>query len=103
PDAVPDNFETGTIPGSGTFFCAECGSHLSLLETDRLPECPNCGSTTFRRDSIFESMEEDGGATCEFSAPSQRGAPAWLHEARTMLPGPGRFLALLEEDETIRI
>jgi FHA domain len=48
-------------------------------------------------------MQEHGDATSEFSAPSKRGAPAWLHEARTTLPGPGRFLALLEEDETIRI
>jgi pSer/pThr/pTyr-binding forkhead associated (FHA) protein len=48
-------------------------------------------------------MQEHGDATSEFSTPSKHGAPAWLHEARTMLPGPGRFLALLEDDETIRI
>jgi hypothetical protein len=48
-------------------------------------------------------MQEHGDATSEFSGPSQRGAPAWLHEARTMLPGPGRYLAFLEDEDTIRI
>ena len=32
-----------------------CGSQLSMRETDELPDCPRCGGSTFRRDSIFES------------------------------------------------
>ncbi|MFI5028080.1 MAG: FHA domain-containing protein [Solirubrobacterales bacterium] len=103
PDAVPESFESGTIPGSGTFFCVDCGSHLSLLESDVLPACPGCSGSFFRRDSIFEPMQEHGDATSEFSARSKRSEPAWLHEARTMLPGPGRFLAFLADEETIRI
>ncbi len=90
------------VPGSGTFFCTDCGSQLALLEKDVLPDCPDCGGVSFRRDSIFESMQEHGGATSEFGAPSEPVTPAWLHEARTMLPGPGRYLAYLDEDE-IRI
>jgi hypothetical protein len=100
PAAAPDSFETGSVPGSGTFFCADCGgSHLSLMENEPLPECPDCGGTSFRRDSIFEPMQEHSGATSEFSARSEGGAPAWLHEARTLLPGPGRYLACLEDDQ----
>jgi pSer/pThr/pTyr-binding forkhead associated (FHA) protein len=56
----------------------------------------------FRRDSIFEPMQEHGDATAEFAPAGSRKAPAWLHEARTMLPGPGRYLAFLEGEE-IRI
>ena len=92
------------MPGSGTFSCVDCGSHLSLFESDVLPGCPDCGGSSFRRDSIFESMQ-DHSATSEFPATSPRGGrPAWLHEARTMLESPGRYLAaLLGEDEEIRV
>jgi pSer/pThr/pTyr-binding forkhead associated (FHA) protein len=48
-------------------------------------------------------MQERGGPTSEFSPRAERVAPAWIHEARTMLPGPGRYLAYLEDEETIRI
>lgn len=48
-------------------------------------------------------MQEQSDATSEFSADSARSKPAWLHEARTMLPGPGRYLTHLEDDDTIRI
>jgi hypothetical protein len=47
-------------------------------------------------------MQDHGEATSEFEAPDKP-RPAWLHEARTMLPGPGRFLAYLEEEDTIRL
>jgi pSer/pThr/pTyr-binding forkhead associated (FHA) protein len=48
-------------------------------------------------------MQEHGGATSEFSAQAGHSEPAWIHEARTMLPGPGRYLAYLEDEDTIRI
>lgn len=97
-------FAVGATPGAGTFFCVDCGSQLSLLETDVLPECPRCGATDFRRDSIFESMQEHGGQTAEFALPPAREAPAWLSKARELLPGPGNYLASLEEaDDEIRI
>jgi hypothetical protein len=103
PGANKENVETGAFPGAGTFFCVDCGSQLSLLEIDTLPECPGCGGASFRRDSIFEPMQEHAEATSEFAAPAKPTKPAWLHEARTMLPGPGRFLAYLEEEDTIRL
>jgi predicted RNA-binding Zn-ribbon protein involved in translation (DUF1610 family) len=87
----------GTIPGSGTYFCAACGSQLSLRERDRLPECPRCGGTDFQRDSIFESMQEHG-QTAELAMPATASPPDWLPVARAMLPGPGRYVAWCEED-----
>ena len=77
--------ETGAAPGAGTFFCTDCGAHLSLLEEDVLPECPSCGGSSFGRDSIFESMQDHGGQTAEFAAPHEAGSPDWLDEARAML------------------
>jgi predicted nucleic acid-binding Zn-ribbon protein len=103
PEANTENIETGAFPGAGTFFCVDCGSQLSLLESDMLPECPGCGGASFRLDSIFEQMQDHGDATSEFAPPETPRRPAWLHEARAMLPGPGRFLAYLEEEDTIRL
>jgi pSer/pThr/pTyr-binding forkhead associated (FHA) protein len=48
-------------------------------------------------------MQEHGEATAEFSRAAERPAPAWIHEARATLPGPGRYLAYLEDEDTIRI
>jgi predicted RNA-binding Zn-ribbon protein involved in translation (DUF1610 family) len=87
-----DRFAVGTIPGSGTFFCAACGSQLSLRENDRLPECPRCGATEYQRDSIFEQMQ-DHGQTAELAISETPSPSSWLPEARGMLTGPGRYLA----------
>jgi predicted RNA-binding Zn-ribbon protein involved in translation (DUF1610 family) len=89
-------------PGSGTFFCIGCGSQLSLQETDSLPECPRCGGSDFRRDSIFESMQEHGEQTAEFAIPAQEHSQGWLREARELLSGQGKYLAC-EEDSEIQV
>jgi hypothetical protein len=98
-----ERYEVGAWPGSGTFFCLGCGSQLSLRETDRLPECPRCGGSTFRRDSIFEPMQEHGAQTSEFVVPTADTPPDWTEEARRLLPDPGRYLALREEDMQIQV
>jgi hypothetical protein len=89
----------GATPGSGTYFCAACGSQLSLRESDQLPECPRCGAGEFRRDSIFEPMQEHGQNTAELRLPSTLSRPDWLGLARAMLPGPGRYLACRDDGE----
>jgi len=90
-------------PGTGTYFCASCGSQLSLRENDRLPECPRCGAEEFQRDSIFESMQDHGQTTAELRLPSTLTRPDWLAEARAMLPGSGRYLACREDDGEIQL
>ncbi len=86
------------MPGAGTFFCLYCGSQLSLLENDALPKCPTCGGATFRRDSIFEPMQEHG-QTLEF-APGQDHSAAedWISATRKDLSEPGRYLAMADGD-----
>jgi hypothetical protein len=95
--------ETGTTPGAGTFFCIECGSHLSLLDDDVLPNCPDCGGSSFGLDSIFESMQEHGGTTAEFAAPYEVGSPDWLDEAREMMAAGDRALARREQEGPIEL
>lgn len=91
------------MPGAGTFFCLDCGSQLSLHEDDRLPDCPRCGASLFRRDSIFESMQEHGETTAEFDATEETGPPGWLEEARSTLPGRGRYLVCRDDDGEVLV
>jgi predicted RNA-binding Zn-ribbon protein involved in translation (DUF1610 family) len=100
---LDDRYDSGAFAGAGTYFCLSCGSQLSTEESEALPACPHCGSSRFRRDSIFEARQDHGSVTAEFSAPEASGPPAWLRDAREQLPGPGHYLALCEEDGVIEI
>lgn len=102
PGISVESFDVGAIPGSGTYFCAACGSQLSLRENDHLPECPRCGAEEFQRDSIFEPMQEHG-QTAEIAIPETVAPSDWLQMARAMLPKAGRYVACREEDGEIRI
>jgi predicted RNA-binding Zn-ribbon protein involved in translation (DUF1610 family) len=97
-----ESFDVGAVPGSGTYFCAACGSQLSLSESDQLPECPRCGASEFQRDSIFESMQEHG-QTAELALPADLSTAAWITAARAMLPRPGSYLAGRDDGEEIQI
>lgn len=87
------------MPGEGTYFCLVCGTQLALRETDRLPECAVCGTSRFRRDSIFAGLQEHGSPTLEFAVGGQREQQAWLDEAREQLSGAGYHLAMRERGE----
>lgn len=92
-------FASGSMPGEGTYFCLICGSQVALRETDELPDCSYCGATSFRRDSIFSSLQEHGSPTIEFAIAAEREPPRWLEEARAQLTEAGYHLALQERDE----
>lgn len=102
PGISVESFDVGTFPGSGTYFCASCGSQLSLRENDQLPECPRCGAVEYQRDSIFESMQ-DHGQTSELAIPDAFSDNDWLQAARARLTRPGRYLAWHEDDGGIHI
>jgi predicted nucleic acid-binding Zn-ribbon protein len=85
PIRASDSYASGAFPGPGTYFCVECGSHLALHEDDSLPDCPRCGSSNFRLDSIFESLQEHGETTAEFEAATEVDPSTWLGEARAKL------------------
>ncbi len=72
-----------------------------MRETDELPECPQCGTGRFQRDSIFESMQAHIAPTVEFSSDAELAPPAWMLEAREALSRPGHYLAWLEDDEEV--
>ncbi len=79
-----------------------CGSQLALQEEDRLPDCPRCGASSFRLDSIFEPMQDHGATTAEFEASSASIEPAsWLEEAREGLHPGSRHLVCRESNGTV--
>lgn len=43
-------YRTGEKPGKGTYVCINCGTIVVLDDnTDKLPPCPKCDGTTFRK------------------------------------------------------
>ncbi|HEY3491337.1 MAG TPA: FHA domain-containing protein [Solirubrobacterales bacterium] len=98
---VGEAFASGSMPGEGTYFCLVCGTQLSLRETDELPECTYCGTSRFRRDSIFSSRQEHGSPTVEVALPVDRETPAWVDEVQKQLTEPGYHLAMRERGEVV--
>jgi len=74
-----------------------------MEETDELPECPGCGSSRFRRDSIFAARQDHGGTTAELALPDATEAPSWLPEARELHTTPGSCLTMKTEDGEIHV
>jgi DNA-directed RNA polymerase subunit RPC12/RpoP len=99
--SLGETFGPGSSPGAGTYFCVNCGSQISLRETDRIPGCPRCGRARFRRDSIFEEHQEHAGTTVEAPPPGHREPPTWLPQARRELSGQGHFIAYLDDDDAL--
>jgi predicted RNA-binding Zn-ribbon protein involved in translation (DUF1610 family) len=91
------------MPGEGTFFCTGCGSQLSMEETDELPECPGCGASQFRRDSIFAARQDHGATTTEMVPPEAAESPTWLSEAREIRATPGYCLAMKTDGGDIHV
>ncbi len=101
PGTEVESFVVGAVPGTGTYFCVICSSQLSLGENEQLPQCPRCGAAEFHRDSIFEPMQEHG-QTIELTPPATAVTPEWLPLARSMLRGPGRYLAYRDDGGEIQ-
>ncbi|HEV7482085.1 MAG TPA: FHA domain-containing protein [Solirubrobacterales bacterium] len=96
--AAGNRYETGATPGEGTFFCLACGSQLSMRETDELPDCPRCGGSEYRRDSIFESRQ-DHSTTLEFQTPGTHEPPSWLEQARQGQKASSGFCLAFQSDD----
>ena len=102
--SLGEAFGPGSIPGAGTYFCINCGAQLSLRETDRVPTCRRCGSSQFRRDSIFEEHQEhEHVVTTEIPTPGEQKPPDWLPEVRATLGRAGRFIAFRDDGGAIEI
>lgn len=46
---MAQQYHTGEITGIGTLFCDSCGTEMHFKKTGRIPPCPKCHHTEFRR------------------------------------------------------
>lgn len=85
---------SGTLAGTGSFRCDECGYVLTLAPGEKLPACPSCSGESFSRASLF-------GVTAQHPAQSGDDRPDWLGEVRSELDDAGAFLAYEESERTV--
>jgi len=90
-----ESLTSGTLAGTGSFRCEECGYVVTLAAEDQLPACPGCGGDRFARASLFA-----GGRFTRRAAdatPEER--KAVLVEARERIERPGQYLAYEDSGE----
>ena len=90
-----ESLTSGTMAGSGSFRCQQCGYILTLAAADALCDCPGCGGRNFVRASLFSTgrfaRSESAATTLE-----ERGE--WLQSMREMGAEPGEYLAFEDEE-----
>jgi pSer/pThr/pTyr-binding forkhead associated (FHA) protein len=85
-----ESLTTGTLAGTGSFRCEECGYVVTLAAADSLPDCPGCGGSRFARASLFSGGRFQRRPGEE---PTVEEREALLGRARMMIGQPGQYLA----------
>ena len=86
-----ESLMSGTLAGTGSFRCEECGYVVTLAATDTLPDCPGCGGSAFTRASLFGP-----GTRFPRQAPvpiDEEDRERWIERARVVAGEPGEHLA----------
>jgi hypothetical protein len=85
-----ESLTSGTLAGTGSFRCEQCGYVVTLSAADELPACPGCGGASFVRASLFT-----GGRFQRRSgeAPTAQERADLLAAARAEVTAPGEYLA----------
>ena len=86
-----ESLTTGTLAGTGSFRCEECGYVVTLAAADSLPDCPGCGGSRFARASLFSGgrFQRRPGEEPTAEEREAPGSPA----PRMMVGEPGQYLA----------
>src|SRR5690242_5142284 len=88
-----ESLTTGTLAGTGSFRCEECGYVVTLAAADSLPDCPGCGGSRFARASLFSGQRFQRRPGDE---PTTQERAALVARARNMIEEPGQYLAWTE-------
>src|SRR4051795_3308881 len=88
-----ESLTTGTLAGTGSFRCEECGYVVTLAAADSLPDCPGCGGSRFARASLFSGARFQRRPGDEPTPEERRDLVA---RAREMIVEPGQYLAWFE-------
>jgi FHA domain/Zinc-ribbon containing domain len=85
-----ESLTTGTLAGTGSFRCEQCGYVVTLAASDELPACPGCNGASFVRASLFTGGRFQRRAG---EAPTAEQRAALVAAARVELTEPGEYLA----------
>ena len=85
-----ESLTTGTLAGTGSFRCEECGYVVTLAAADSLPDCPGCGGARFARASLFSGGRFQRRPGEE---PTAEEREALLSRARMLIGQAGQYLA----------
>jgi pSer/pThr/pTyr-binding forkhead associated (FHA) protein/DNA-directed RNA polymerase subunit RPC12/RpoP len=91
-----ESLMSGTLAGTGSFRCEECGYVVTLAAADALPECPSCSSRNFTRASLFSGPRFARGSAEGLTTEERQD---WIGEARAGLTGPGQYLVYERDGE----
>lgn len=85
-----ESLTSGTLAGTGSFRCEQCGYVVTLAAADELPACPGCHGASFVRASLFA-----GGRFHRRTgeAPSAEERAAVVASAKAQVTEPGEYLA----------
>ena len=92
-----ESLTSGTLAGTGSFRCEECGYVVTLAAADELPACPGCDGASFVRASLFAGGRFQRRSSEEPSA-EERGE--LIAEARAQISAPGQYLAYRDGDSS---
>lgn len=93
-----ESLTSGTMAGTGSFRCEQCGYVLTLAASDTLGDCPGCGGRRFARASLFSTGRLPRE---ERVMPSDRAErEAWLAGIREQIESPGEYLVYEEGGES---
>ena len=90
-----ESLSAGTLAGTGSFRCEQCGYTMTLGADATLPACPSCSSTHFVRASLFPG----GRFARPEDATDDEQTTALLAEARRLVTQPVEHLAFRDGDE----
>jgi pSer/pThr/pTyr-binding forkhead associated (FHA) protein len=92
-----ESLTSGTLAGTGSFRCEQCGYVVTLAAADELPACPGCAGANFVRASLFA-----GGRFHRSTAetPTAEEREALIEAARAELTAPGQYLAYDDQGST---
>jgi pSer/pThr/pTyr-binding forkhead associated (FHA) protein len=92
-----ESLTTGTLAGTGSFRCEQCGYVVTLAAADELPACPGCNGASFVRASLFAGARFHRRSA---DAPTEEERALLIDAARAELSGPGQFLAYEDSGRT---
>lgn len=85
-----ESLTSGTLAGTGSFRCEQCGYVVTLAASDELPACPGCDGASFVRASLFTGGRFTRRAG---EAPTAAQRAEIVAAARDEITAPGEYLA----------